>query len=79
MKRAAILISALFLIAGLTFAQEPQKPVKKSEPVKTESTKKDRKDCPPSKKCTSAKKSGCCAHGKHASKPVKSDPDPDDK
>ena len=75
MKRAAVLISAMLLIAGLTFAQEPQKPVKKSEPAKTEASKETKKDCPPSKKCTSMKKSGCCAHGKTTSKPAKSDPD----
>ena len=75
MKRAAILLSALFLFAGLTFAQEPQKPVKKGHPAKTEQTKKATKECAHVKKCSSAKKSSCCAHGKKPKKQAKSDPD----
>lgn len=75
MKRVAILLSVLFLFAGLTFAQEPQKPVKKADPAKTETTKEAKKGCAHVKKCSSAKKTSCCAHGKAAKKPAKSDPD----
>ena len=75
MKRVAILLSVLFLFAGLTFAQEPQKPVKKAEPAKTEKTIEAKKECAHVKKCSSAKKSSCCAHSKKAKTPAKSHPD----
>jgi len=75
MKRVVILLSVLFLFAGLTFAQEPQKPVKKAEPAKTEKTHGTKKECAHVKKCSSAKKSACCAHHKKAKKPAKNDPD----
>jgi len=74
MKRAVILLSALFLFAGLTFAQEPQKPVKKSDPVKTEQTKSTSKDCPQAKKCSKVKAKHKCSHQHHA-KPAKKDPE----
>jgi len=45
LKKAAILISAFLLIVGMSFAQEPQKPVKKAEPAKTEQTDKSKADC----------------------------------
>ncbi|TSA28330.1 MAG: hypothetical protein D4R67_04090 [Bacteroidetes bacterium] len=75
MKKAAVLISALFLFASLTFAQEPQKPVKKEEVTKTEQTTKSKADCARAKECPKAKTSGaCCAHGKPAAKPSTTDP-----
>ncbi|MBC8457529.1 MAG: hypothetical protein ISS17_04580 [Bacteroidales bacterium] len=75
MKKAAVLISALFLFAGLTFAQEPQKPVKKAEPAQTEQTTKSKSDCVKVKECSKAKtSSSCCKHGKPAAKPAKTDP-----
>ena len=74
MKKVAILLCSLFLFAGLTFAQEPQKPVKK-EAAKTETTKEAKKGCATVKKCSSAKKTSCCAHGKTSKKAAKSDPD----
>jgi hypothetical protein len=68
MKKAALFISAIMLIAGLAFAQEPQKPVKSTDPVKkTETTttkstsgctKVNTKDCPGQKD-----PKACCAHG----------------
>jgi hypothetical protein len=58
MKKVAVLVSAFMLIAGLTFAQTPQSQDKaKTTPAKTETTKKDSKDC--SKTCTHKEKS-CC-------------------
>ena len=75
MKKAAVLISVLFLFAGLTFAQEPQKPVKKAEPAKTEQTTKAKGDCARVKECSKAKTSrSCCKHGKPAAKRAKTDP-----
>ncbi|MFH1160749.1 MAG: hypothetical protein V1733_07360 [bacterium] len=79
MKKAVVLISALFLIAGLTFAQMPQKPAKSTEPAKTEQVSKDApSDCPKAakKECSMGKDSkGCCAHGKKSSEPAKTDPE----
>ncbi len=75
MKKTAILISAFFLIVGMTFAQEPQKPVKKTEPAKTEQTDKSKADCVKKTDCSKAKtSSSCCSHGKPAAKPAKTDP-----
>ncbi|MFH1936754.1 MAG: hypothetical protein ABIK52_04250 [Bacteroidota bacterium] len=75
MKKSAVLIFALFLFAGLTFAQEPQQPVKKAEPAKTEQTTKAKHDCAKVKECSKAKTSkASCAHGKSGAKPTKTDP-----
>jgi hypothetical protein len=75
MKKAAVLIFSFLLLAGLTFAQEPQKPVKKAEPAKTEQTAKSKADCAKKTSCSKAKtKSACCAHGKSHARPSKSDP-----
>lgn len=75
MKKAAVLIFALFLFASLSFAQEPQKPVKQEEVTKSEQTTKTKSDCATVKECAKAKSSsGCCAHGKTADKPAKEDP-----
>lgn len=70
MKKAAVLLSGLFLFASITFAQEPQKPVKKEDKTKTEKTTA-KKDCPKVKDCTSKQKTKCCSHG---SKTQKGDP-----
>ncbi|MCX6245599.1 MAG: hypothetical protein NTU98_12970 [Bacteroidetes bacterium] len=62
MKKVALLVSTFILFAGLTFAQTPQTQDKaKAEPAKTESTKKDTKDC--SKTCTHKEKSCCDKKG----------------
>ena len=75
MKKAAVLIFAFLFIAGITFAQEPQKPVKKADPAKTEQSAKSKADCAKKTSCSKVKtKSACCAHGKSAAKPSKSDP-----
>jgi len=75
MKKAAVIISAFLLIVGLSFAQEPQKPVKKSEPAKTEQTTKAKSDCPKQNDCSKTKSSSsCCQHGKPASQPAPADP-----
>jgi len=75
MKKAVVLIFALFLFAGLTFAQEPQKPVKKAEPAKTEQTGKSKADCAKKTDCSKAKISrSCCSHGKPGAKRAKKDP-----
>lgn len=69
MKKAAVILSGLFLFASITFAQEPQKPLKKGDKAKIEQTTK--KDCPKVKDCTSKQKTKCCSHGK---KQTKGDP-----
>ncbi len=75
MKKAAILITSFLFIVGLTFAQEPQKPVKTNEPAKTEQTDKSKTDCAKKTECSKAKtSSSCCSHGKPAAKPAKTDP-----
>ena len=75
MKKAAVLIFSLLFFAAITFAQEPQKPVKKDEPAKTEQTDKSKADCAKKTECSKAKtSSSCCAHGKPAAKPSKEDP-----
>ncbi len=89
MKKAIVLVSALFLIIGLTVAQTPQKPAKSAEPVKTtqpatttepaktEPGSKATGDCPKAakKECSMGKDAkGCCAHGKKSSEPAKTDP-----
>ncbi|MFC2101705.1 hypothetical protein ACFLS7_01805 [Bacteroidota bacterium] len=75
MKKAALLISAFLFIVAISFAQEPQKPVKKAEPAKTEQTDKSKADCAKKTDCSKAKtSSSCCSHGKPAAKPSKTDP-----
>jgi len=72
MKKAAIFASALFLFATLSFAQEPQKPVKKEEAKTEKATPAAKSDCAKTKDCTPAK-SGCCSKSKGAA-PAKEDP-----
>lgn len=75
MKKAAVLLFVFLFFAGITFAQEPQKPVKKEEATKTEQTSKAKADCAEKTSCSKVKsKSACCAHGKAAAKPSKEDP-----
>ncbi|MBE0648674.1 MAG: hypothetical protein IH596_12935 [Bacteroidales bacterium] len=75
MKKTAILIATFLFIVGMSFAQEPQKPVTKTEPAKTEQTDKSKTDCAKKTDCSKAKtSSSCCSHGKPAAKPAKEDP-----
>jgi len=75
MKKAAVLIFALVFFAGITFAQEPQKPVKTAEPAKTEQSDKSKADCAKKTDCSKAKtSSSCCAHSKPAEKSSTTDP-----
>jgi hypothetical protein len=74
MKKTIILVSAIFLFAGMTFAQTPQtpvegKPITKTEvatPAKDTKAGCDKKDM---EKCSKSKSSkSCCAH--EAKKPA---------
>jgi len=81
MKKAIVFMSGTLLIAGLMFAQTPQKPAKSPEPAKTEQSAKETKnakDCPHigKKECSMGKDSkGCCSHDKTSSQPAKTDSD----
>ncbi len=64
MKKAIVLLSALFLIAGMALAQTPQTPAKSTT---TTTEKKDSKaTCDPktAKNCPASK--SCCAHDSKA-------------
>jgi len=70
MKKAIVLASAMFLIAGMVFAQTPQTPAKSTTTTTTTTTteKKDSKaNCDPktAKNCSASK--SCCSH---SSKPA---------
>ena len=67
MKKTIILVSAIFLFAGMTFAQTPQTPAKTTTPAKTEvaAPAKDSKagcDKKDMEKCSKSKGTkSCCA------------------
>ncbi len=75
MKKAIVLVSAFVLMAGLTFAQNPQTPAKttttKTETKATTAPTKDSKSCDTktAKDCPASK--SCCAHDKSAPAPEK--------
>lgn len=68
MKKTIILVSAIFLFAGMTFAQTPQTPAKTTPATKTETAApaKDSKagcDKKDMEKCSSSKSTkSCCSH-----------------
>jgi hypothetical protein len=85
MKKTIILVSAIIMFAGLTFAQNPQTQDKSKTTPKTENTQsKDAKggcDKKTMEKCAQSKdaKSGCCAHGSGDKKEVKETKAPEKK
>ena len=83
MKKAIVLASAMFLFAGMVFAQTPQTPAKSTTTTTTTTktttaTSKDKKDdktCDPkmAKDCPTSK--SCCSHGTTTA-PAKSEAEP---
>jgi hypothetical protein len=68
MKKAAVLLTGMFLVVGLAFAQTPQTPAKTTTATKTEATKSDSKsNCDPKMAKDCPAKKSCCAHDSKAS------------
>jgi len=66
MKKMIVLASAMFLIAGMVFAQTPQTPAKSTTTTTTATStekKDDKANCDPktAKNCSASK--SCCSHG----------------
>jgi hypothetical protein len=78
MKKIAVIISGLFLFATLSFGQTPQTKEKNKSDAKTETQKKDGKECSKKDMKECSKKDGtksCCSHGSDAAKKDEKAPD----
>jgi len=62
MKKTIILVSAVILFAGFSFAQTPQTQEKAKAPAKSECSKKNTKGC------DDKKSTKCCSHSTDSKK-----------